>query len=222
MRMKPFFQNHKLVSRAKAKNAALLNLLATPGLGSLLCGRWIIGIAQLFLALTGCALILVWFFKILFGYYGLMSGQEQPEQSVSTGWIGVTGGILLAVSWLWSAFTSISLMHEASIKNAESLKNFAAPPLLKLETSQIISELTSIPNWKQNGDVISRTFQFKDFLGAIKFVNAVAEIAETAWHHPDIDIRWNKVTLALTTHDAEGLTEKDFALAKKFDKLSLR
>jgi 4a-hydroxytetrahydrobiopterin dehydratase len=70
--------------------------------------------------------------------------------------------------------------------------------------------------------VISRTFQFKDCPTAIKFVNVVAELAEEEWHHPDIDIRWNKVTLALTTHDAGGLTEKDFALAKKFGELSLR
>jgi 4a-hydroxytetrahydrobiopterin dehydratase len=65
-------------------------------------------------------------------------------------------------------------------------------------------------------------FQFKDFPAAVKFVNAVAELAEEAQHHPDIDIRWNKVTLALTTHDAGGLTEKDFLLAKKSDELSLR
>jgi len=51
----------------------------------------------------------------------------------------------------------------------------------------------------------------------MRFVNAVAVLAEKAGHHPDIDIRWNKVTLALTTHDQGGLTEKDFALAKKFD-----
>jgi 4a-hydroxytetrahydrobiopterin dehydratase len=56
----------------------------------------------------------------------------------------------------------------------------------------------------------------------MKFVSAVAQLAEEEWHHPDIDIRWNKVTLALTTHDAGGLTKKDFALAKKFDELSLR
>ena len=72
---------------------------------------------------------------------------------------------------------------------------------------------------KRKATVISRTFQFKDFPAAIKFVDAVARFAEEAWHHPDIDIRWNKVTLALTTHDAGGLTEKDFALARKFDKL---
>ena len=89
----------------------------------------------------------------------------------------------------------------------------------KLNAAQIKSALAKIPGWKKKAAVISRTFQFKDFPGAMKFVNAVAQLAEEAWHHPDIDIRWNKVTLALTTHDADGLTEKDFALAGKFDRL---
>jgi 4a-hydroxytetrahydrobiopterin dehydratase len=92
----------------------------------------------------------------------------------------------------------------------------------KLNAAEIQLALAGVPDWKKRGDVISRTFPFKDFPAAIKFVNAVAEAAEAAWHHPDIDIRWNKVTLALTTHDAGGLTEKDFALAKKFDELSFR
>jgi 4a-hydroxytetrahydrobiopterin dehydratase len=76
-----------------------------------------------------------------------------------------------------------------------------------------------VPDWKKKSATISRTFVFKDFPAAIIFVNAVAKPAEKANHHPDIDIRWNKVTLVLTTHDAGGLTEKDFALAKKFDAL---
>jgi len=92
----------------------------------------------------------------------------------------------------------------------------------KLSPDRIQSALAAIPDWKQHGEVIARTFQFKDFPAAIRFVNTIAEAAEKAWHHPDIDIRWNKVTLALTTHDAGGLTEKDFALAKEFDALSLR
>ena len=54
------------------------------------------------------------------------------------------------------------------------------------------------------------------------FVDAVALLAEQAWHHPDIDIRWNNLTLALTTHDAGGLTRKDFDLARQFDQFSLR
>ena len=92
----------------------------------------------------------------------------------------------------------------------------------KLSAPEIKATLAIVPDWKKKGRTIVRTYQFKDFPAAIKFVNAVAELAEQAWHHPDIDIRWNKVTLALTTHDAGGLTEKDFALARKFDALSLR
>jgi 4a-hydroxytetrahydrobiopterin dehydratase len=92
----------------------------------------------------------------------------------------------------------------------------------KSTAAQIKSALAKIPDWKKKEAVIARTFQFKDFLAAMKFVDAVAVAAEQAWHHPDINIRWNKVTLALTTHDAGGLTQKDFDLARQFDQLSLR
>jgi 4a-hydroxytetrahydrobiopterin dehydratase len=92
----------------------------------------------------------------------------------------------------------------------------------KLSASKVITALASVPDWKKKGMTIARTYPFKDFSAAIKFVNAVAELAEQAWHHPDIDIRWNQVTLTLTTHDAGGLTAKDFALARKFDRLLLR
>jgi len=89
----------------------------------------------------------------------------------------------------------------------------------KLKASKIKTALAAVPEWKRRRDTIARTYQFKDFPAAIKFVDAVAKLAEKAWHHPDIDIRWNKVVLALTTHDAGGLTEKDFVLARKFDRL---
>jgi 4a-hydroxytetrahydrobiopterin dehydratase len=92
----------------------------------------------------------------------------------------------------------------------------------KLSAPEVKTALATVPDWKKKGATIARTYRFKDFPAAIKFVRAVAGLAEKAWHHPDIDIRWNKVTLALTTHDAGGLTGKDFALAKKFDGLSLR
>ena len=92
----------------------------------------------------------------------------------------------------------------------------------KLSTEKIKTALATVPDWKKKGLTIVRTYQFKDFPAAIKFVNAVAKLAEQAWHHPDIDIRWNQVTLTLTTHDEGGLTEKDFDLAGKFDRLSLR
>ena len=90
----------------------------------------------------------------------------------------------------------------------------------KLNAKKIKSALAAVPEWTRKGAAISRTYQFKDFPAAIQFVNAVAELAEQAWHHPDIDIRWNKVTLTLTTHGAGGLTEQDFTLAQKFDRLS--
>jgi 4a-hydroxytetrahydrobiopterin dehydratase len=218
--MKPSSANRKPVSRAKARNAALLNQLATPGLGSLLCGRWIAGTGQLLLSSAGFALVMVWFFKEMIPYYGLMFSDAPPHLPGMK--MLAEGGNLFAVAWLWSAFTSFSLLREASAVRLRSLENSAAPPQLKFDEAKIFLALTSIPNWQKKGDVISRTFQFKDFPAAMKFTDAVAQLAEEEWHHPDIDIRWNKVTLALTTHDAGGLTEKDFTLAKKFDALSLR
>jgi len=95
--------------------------------------------------------------------------------------------------------------------------NFAMP---KLAPKAITVALRKVPRWKKRGSVISRAYEFKDFVAAMKFVNAVARAAEKANHHPDIDIRWNRVTLALTTHDAGGLTEKDFALAARCDALA--
>jgi 4a-hydroxytetrahydrobiopterin dehydratase len=91
--------------------------------------------------------------------------------------------------------------------------------MVRLNALEITTALAAVPEWRQSGNAIVRTYQFKDFPAAMKFVNAAADLAEQAWHHPDIDIRWNRVTLTLTTHDAVGLTEKDFALAEKFDGL---
>ena len=69
------------------------------------------------------------------------------------------------------------------------------------------------------GKEIRKKFELKDFVRAMGFVNSVALLAEKANHHPDIDIRWNAVTLTLSTHSAGGLTEKDFVLARKIDAL---
>ena len=91
--------------------------------------------------------------------------------------------------------------------------------MAKLKAAEIKTALARLPDWKRTGAIISRTFAFQDFVAAMKFVNVVAALAEGARHHPDIDIRWNKVTLALTTHSEGGLTRKDFQLATKFDRL---
>ena len=89
----------------------------------------------------------------------------------------------------------------------------------KLNAARIKTALRQVPDWKKKRSTITRTYKFKDFPAAIRFVNAAARLAEKAWHHPDIDIRWNKVTLTLTTHDAGGLTGKDFRMAGRFDRL---
>ncbi|WP_106398090.1 4a-hydroxytetrahydrobiopterin dehydratase [Actinocorallia populi] len=73
--------------------------------------------------------------------------------------------------------------------------------------------------WENTGHALVREFVFSDFAGAMAFVNRVAQIAEEQGHHPDIAIRWNKVTLTLSTHTSGGLTDKDFRLAEAVDGL---
>jgi 4a-hydroxytetrahydrobiopterin dehydratase len=79
-------------------------------------------------------------------------------------------------------------------------------------------ELGSLPGWSRRGDLLTRTYQFRNFADAMTFVNRVAVAAESANHHPDIDIRYSKVTLSLSTHDAGGITQNDLDLAKAIDK----
>jgi 4a-hydroxytetrahydrobiopterin dehydratase len=203
-------------AQSDAKNA-LVNILVFPGLGSLRSGRWVAGIGQLFFVLTGTTLVLIWFFKELSQYYDLMFGDEKPR---AVGWIGETGGVLFGISWLWACVTSFSLFSAASKADAPP------PPVLSMTNMKPIdlkinAALADLPQWKRTGQIISRTYEFADFPAAMKFVNAVADLAEQAQHHPDVDVRWNKVTLALTTHDAGGLTEKDFALARECDAQSI-
>lgn len=78
-------------------------------------------------------------------------------------------------------------------------------------------ELGGLPGWSRKGDVLTRTYQFRNFNESIDFVNRVADLAESANHHPDIDIRYSKVTLGLSTHDSGGITGMDIDLAKAID-----
>ncbi|HVF40271.1 MAG TPA: 4a-hydroxytetrahydrobiopterin dehydratase [Gemmatimonadaceae bacterium] len=78
-------------------------------------------------------------------------------------------------------------------------------------------DLGSLPGWARRSDVLTKTYQFRGFLEAIAFVNRVAEVAEEANHHPDIDIRYARVTLTLSTHDAGGITQNDLSLAKAIE-----
>ena len=89
----------------------------------------------------------------------------------------------------------------------------------KLTDQQIEQALASLPNWAlKNGELLQER-TFKDFVLAMAFVNDVARVAEVAGHHPDIDIRYNRVRLALVTHDAGGITQNDTALAQKINNL---
>ena len=89
----------------------------------------------------------------------------------------------------------------------------------KLTEDQVTEGLQSLPEWSQNGDSIQRTITFHDFIQAMKFVNDVADHAERLQHHPDILVRYNKVTLTLSTHDAGGLSAKDLSFAATCDTL---
>jgi 4a-hydroxytetrahydrobiopterin dehydratase len=89
----------------------------------------------------------------------------------------------------------------------------------KLSAEKARDAMKRVPLWTKRRQLISRTFVFADFVKAMAFVNKVAVLAESRDHHPDIDIRWNKVTLGLSTHSAGGLTDKDFSLARLCDRL---
>ena len=84
-----------------------------------------------------------------------------------------------------------------------------------LEAEELDAALKRLPEWELDGKTIVRTIEFEDFMEAIDFINDLADIAEEAQHHPDILIRYAKVTLTLTTHDVGGLTESDLELAKR-------
>jgi len=90
----------------------------------------------------------------------------------------------------------------------------------KLTDTEVQAWLAKNPGWALEQGMIRRTFSFADFRTAMAFVNRVADAAEAADHHPDIDIRYSKVTLALVTHDAGGLTHRDLTLAERADDLA--
>ena len=89
-----------------------------------------------------------------------------------------------------------------------------------MDDRQVAQLLATVPAWSRRGSkAIRRRYEFRGFLDSIDFVNRVSVRAEKANHHPDIDVRWNKVTLTLSTHDKGGVTQKDFSLARQCDEL---
>ena len=92
------------------------------------------------------------------------------------------------------------------------------PPLPPDEAEKLLSQT---PGWTlaENGTRLSRSFEFRDFVAAMQFVNRVADLAEEQGHHPDIAIHWNRVELTLWTHKIGGLHENDFILAARVNRL---
>jgi 4a-hydroxytetrahydrobiopterin dehydratase len=91
-----------------------------------------------------------------------------------------------------------------------------------LNTKQINLNLKAIPDWSERAQTICRTFKFEGFLMSIAFVRRIAKQAQKINHHPDIDVRFDKVTLTLTSHDEGGITKKDFFLARQCDEVFSR
>lgn len=88
-----------------------------------------------------------------------------------------------------------------------------------LTSEQVAAELATTPGWTADGGAIVKTVTRKDFRDSLLYLNAVGYLAETANHHPDVAVSWNKVTLTLVSHSAGGLTGKDFDLARQINAL---
>ncbi|NJK99598.1 MAG: 4a-hydroxytetrahydrobiopterin dehydratase [Spirulinaceae cyanobacterium RM2_2_10] len=89
-----------------------------------------------------------------------------------------------------------------------------------LNDTEIQARARALPTWQVQGQAVEKTFQFKDFVAAIDFVNKLVAPAEAAGHHPDLTISYNRVTVSLTSHDAGGLTAADFDLAATVSQLA--
>ena len=104
----------------------------------------------------------------------------------------------------WERAQPHSLLFMAEILSAEEIKTY----------------MKRVPEWDNTKKHIERTFEFDEFFQSIDFVNGVAEVAEEQGHHPDIDIRFSKVRISISTHSEGGLTDADFDLAEKIDNLA--
>jgi 4a-hydroxytetrahydrobiopterin dehydratase len=89
-----------------------------------------------------------------------------------------------------------------------------------LSDPEIQQALEQLPGWQRAAIAIARVFEFPDFKTAMQFVNQVAAAAEQANHHPDIDIRYNKVTMSLVSHDSGGITQRDVRMAERINHIA--
>ncbi len=111
---------------------------------------------------------------------------------------------------LLMAILALSCLGERAIANTATV----------LSETEISHKLQQLPGWTQENNKLVKTFEFKDFVAAVDFVNKLVKPAESAGHHPNIAINYNKVTISLTTHDAGGITERDFTLAETISQIA--
>jgi 4a-hydroxytetrahydrobiopterin dehydratase len=111
------------------------------------------------------------------------------------------------------------LVFSTMPKMADNCVHVEGGAMPRLDDTAVEEGLQRLPGWERRGNQIAKTFVREDFAHAMVFVNEVASAAEAAGHHPDIDIRWNTVTLALSSHDEGGLTDRDFQLAARIQEL---
>ena len=104
------FSVKKPLNRTTARNSFLINQFATPGLGSVMAGRWVSGTGQLFLAVIGFGLVVAWFVTVMTQVYQQINSDVPPT---SVAWLGEAGAVTFAAAWLWSLVTSFSLLREA-------------------------------------------------------------------------------------------------------------
>ena len=107
----------KVLNRTTARNSFLINQLATPGLGSLMAGRYVAGAGQLALAVIGFCLIIAWFISLMMQIYQQIDSDAPLKPAA---WLGKAGAVTFAASWLWSLVTSFSLLREARANEAQS------------------------------------------------------------------------------------------------------
>jgi 4a-hydroxytetrahydrobiopterin dehydratase len=91
--------------------------------------------------------------------------------------------------------------------------------MARLSDEEIEERLGELDGWERSGDAISRSFDKGDFKGSVEFVNAILPVAEEMNHHPDLEISWKTVNVAITTHSEGGLTDNDFQLARRIEAL---
>jgi len=122
------FSGEKVLSPTAARNCFLMNQFATPGLGSLMGGRFVAGIGQLVLSVIGFLLVVFWFLRTMQEYYSLL---DSSSVTVSYGKFGIAGALFFAAAWLWSLLTSISLLREGKANEPKLGPTMPPPPITK-------------------------------------------------------------------------------------------